>query len=370
MTDFNPIQIITRIANNVISNQSVQNGNANGAQGAMNSGVNSFAQNFQPQTAQNNMPMFFKSTPLTLSVASELKLTTIEIEQKANYAKDLLNLPRDFTELINQITSNSTQTSALNQQMLENLTKLFHNGKVDLSLLSTLLNSTSKEAMQKLMMTIANLAKYGANDVSGLKELMNLFSANTALVSDNQALKNLLLLYLPWLPLSQRTENDLDFTIDIFDKIQGPDPDVEEPLESVKILIQTNNFANVIAVLDMTPLGQIDIDVTAGKDFPHKRVMELINEESSLNNVKSNVSIGTSKKAEEKGENNAETGESLTPLYSPNNVKITSSSSISPKLMLMAQSLIKIIIQVDYETSIIKKNDEDVSEAEQKNAEN
>ena len=115
------------------------------------------------------MPMFFKSTPLTLSVASELKLTTIEIEQKANYAKDLLNC-REIYGAYNQITSNSTQTSALNQQMLENLTKLFHNGKVDLSLLSTLLNSTSKEAMQKLMMTIANLAKYGANDVSGLKE--------------------------------------------------------------------------------------------------------------------------------------------------------------------------------------------------------
>lgn len=355
MTDFNPIQIITRIANKVILGQSFQNGNTSGAQSALNSGVNSFGQNFQSQMAQNNAPMFFKSTPLTLSVVSELKLTTIEIEQKANYAKDLLNLPRDFTELINQITSNSTQASALNQQMLENLAKLFRNGKVDLSLLSILLNSTSKEAMQKLMMTIANLAKHGANDISGLKELMNLFSANTALVSDNQALKNLLLLYLPWLPLSQRNENDLDFTIDIFDKIQGPDPDSEEPLESVKILIQTNNFGNVIAVLDMTPLGQIDIDVTAGKDFPHKRVMELINEEASLNNVKSNVMVGTSKKAKE--------AETEVFSFPSGNVKITSSSSISPKLMLMTQGLIKIIIQVDYETSIIKKNDEDVDEA-------
>ena len=118
----------------------------------------------------------------------------IEIEQKANYAKDLLNLPRDFSELINQITSNSTQTSIINQQMLSELSKLFNNGKIDLSLLSILLKDTSKDAMQMLMMTIANIAKYGANDVSGLKELMNLFSANTAIVSDSQALKNLLLL--------------------------------------------------------------------------------------------------------------------------------------------------------------------------------
>ncbi len=104
----------------------------------------------------------------------------------------------------------------------------------------------------------------------------------------------------------------------------------------------------------MSPLGQIDIDVTAGKDFPHKRVMELILEESSLNNVKSNVSIGTSKKAEEN--ENTEGILAAAPGYSSGNVKITSSSTISPKLMLMAQSLIKIIIQVDYEKSIIKED--------------
>lgn len=349
MAGFNPLQIITRIANNVVLGANIQNNNANNAQNTLNSGLNTgfgnFAQNMQPQN-ENNAPSFFKSTPLTLSLTSELKLTTIEVEQKANYVKDLLNLPKDFKELINQIVSQTTQSNNISQQMANELNQLLFGDKVNLSMLAELLKQNSKEAVQKLMMTIANVAKYGANDVSNLKELMNLFTSSTAFATETQALKTLMLLYLPWLPLSARNENNLDFTIDIFDKIDGPDPDTLESDESVKILMQTINFANVIATLTMNPLGQVDIDVVAGDDFPHKRVMQLIEEESSLNNVKSNISSGVSKKAD------ANVSE-----YS-SNVKITASGFVSPKLMLMAQSLIKIIINVDYEKSVIKNNAE------------
>ena len=50
--------------------------------------------------------------------------------------------------------------------------------------------------------------------------------------------------------------------------------------------------------------------------------------------------------------------------YSSNNVKITSSGTISPKLMLMTQCLIKIIIQVDYEKSVINKEDKSGNKGE------
>lgn len=353
MTGFNPLQIITRIANTVVAGAAVQNGNSQGAQNAQNSslgtGFSSVAQNLQSQSG-NNTPLFFKSTPMPLSLASEMKLTTIEIEQKANYAKDLLNIPRDFTELINQITSSGVNSSnALNQQLANKLSELLQNGKIDLSSLSALLEGNSKDAIQKLMMTIANVAKYGANDVSALKELMNLFASSTAFASDSQALKTLMLLYLPWLPLSSRHEDNLDFTIDIFDKIEGPDPESEEAAETVKVLIETKNFSNVTATLEMNPLGQIDVDIVAGNDFPHKQVMELIKEEAMMNNVKLNISSGENK--------NADLNKLKEKEYSKN-VKIAASGSISPKLMLMAHGLIKIIINVDYEKTIIKNDDE------------
>ncbi len=357
MSDFNPLQMITKIATNIVAGRAIQNNVANGANNTQNTLLNNTLSNFtQNFNSENNGSInYFQSKPLILSEESGLKLTTIEIEKKADYVKDLLNLPKDFTELISQITTGAAPNSpALNPKILNQLMALLADGKIDLSRLSEYLGENSKAAMQKLMMTIANISKYGANDVSNLKELMGLFSINSNITSETQALKTLLLLYLPWLPLAARTENDLDFTIDIFDKIQGPDPDAQEAVESVKILIQTENFANVIVNLDMNPIGQIDIDVTAGDNFPHKRVMELIKEESSINGVKSNVSSSVSKKTEE----------ALKIDYSSNNVKITSSGTISPKLMLMTQCLIKIIIQVDYEKSVINKEDKSGNKGE------
>lgn len=352
MTGFNPLHIITRITNSVVSSVAIQNSTAQsaGQNQGLNSNFNNLAQNLQ-STSQNNAPMFFKSAPLTLSLVSEQKLTTMEINEKANYAKDLLNLPKDFSELINQITSgaqNPSSANILNQQMAQELQKLLQNGKIDLTALSNLLNDNSKAAMQKLMMTIANVAKYGANDVSTLKELMNLFATSSAIASESQALKTLMLLYLPWLPLSDRADNNLDFTIDIFDKIDGPDPDNEETEETVRILIQTNNFSNVTVLLTMNALNQVDVDISAPENFPHKKVIEHIKEEAMQNNIKSNVSSGASKNLSEvkmKGE---------TEIQHSSNVKISAAGSISPKLMLMAQALIKIIIQVDYEKTIIK----------------
>lgn len=348
MSEFNPLHMITRIATNIAAGSAIQNNVANSAQNALNSTFNTFNNNFQNNSSENNnTPLVFKSVPLALSLASELKLTTIEIEKKADYVKDLLNLPRDFSELINQISTGSSSSSAMNSKLADILPMvLMRDGRVDLSKLSEFLSENSKSAMQKLMMTIANVAKYGANDVSNLKELMGLFSVNSNISSDTQALKTLLLLYLPWLPLSVRSENDLDFTIDIFDKIQGPDPESEENTENVKILIQTENFSNVIVMLEVNSLGRIDIDISAGSDFPHKRAMEIIKEESSINNVKSNISSSVAKKTDEDVRK-----------VSFDNVKIMSSGAISPKLMLMTQVLIKIIIQLDYEQTIIKKED-------------
>lgn len=345
MSDFNPLQIITKIASNVISSRSIQTNAEPSAGSALNSTLSNLSQNFNSQFENSSTPAYFQPKPFIMSEESELKLTTIEVEKKADYVKDLLNLPKDFEELINQISTGTASSPVLSAKLANVMYFLTAGGKIDLSKLSEFLGENSKEAMQKLMMTIANISKYGANDVSNLKELMGLFSANVNITSDVQALKTLLLLYLPWLPLASRNENNLDFTIDIFDKIQGPDPDAQENIETVKILIQTENYGNVIVTLEMNPLGQVDIDVAANKDFPHKRVMELIKEEASINGVKSNVSSSFSKSADKKDAID----------YPSNNVKITASGAISPKLVLMSQCLIKIIIQLDYEKSIIKK---------------
>ena len=348
-SSFNPLQIITKIANNAIRNNNLKN-----SQGAVNTGFGSGlagvvqdlkTQNMFSVLDKTSTPAMFKPAPFILNLASEQRLTTIEVDKKASYVKDLLGIPREFKELLDELVSPKNNNAQMAN--IENAASMvFKNSKIDLSMLSMLLGENSKAAMQKLMMAIANAAKCGANDVSGLKELLGLFSTNSAMMSENQVLKTVMLLYLPWLPLSARNEDNLDFTIDIFDKIQGPDPDSEESTETVTILIQTKNFSNVTASLEINPLVQVDVDVAAEKDFPHKRVIELIKEAASLNNVTSNVSANISKIAAKKD------------FDYKNNVKIMAKGAISPKLMLMAHSLIQIIIELDFEKTVINKQND------------
>lgn len=352
MAGFNPLLIISKITSSVVSTVNIQNNHSSSARGAMNTGNNfnnTFA-GFNSKEQSSNSGIYFKPAPLILTPNEGLKLTTIEVDKKAQYIRNLLNLPENFEDFTDDLI-NSTVLKNLQNTPVQNgdLGRLLQNGRLDILSLSMFLKENSKEAIQKLLMLISNVSKFGANDVSSLKEIMALLNSQTAFsAGENQALKTLILLYLPWLPLSQRYEDNLDFTIDIFDKIQGPDPDTEESVEEVKILIETKNFSNVTVILNMSPIGRIDVDVMADKKFPHKKVMELIKESTIRSNIKANISSGAFKKAD--SDKKVE--------YSSNNVKITSSGAISPKMMLMAQSLIKIVIEVDYQESIIKKNHE------------
>lgn len=349
MAGFNPLLIISQITSSVVSTVNIQNNASSSAQytGSLGNGFSNFA-GFQPPEHSSGEQLYFKPAPLILTPGEGLKLTTIEVDKKAQYIRNLLNLPENFEDFTDELTYSTAFKNFQNQVASEGaIQRLFQNGKIDILGLSILLKANSKEAAQKLLMLISDVSRYGAKDISGLKEIMALLNSQTAFAaSDNQALKTLILLYLPWLPLSQRSEDNLDFTIDIFDKIEGPDPNSEESVEEVKILIETKNFSNVTVVLNMNPMGQIDIDVMADKNFPHKKVMELIKEATISNSIKTNISAGAFKKAGKKEEYE----------YSSDNVKITSSGAISPKMMIMAQSLIKIIIEVDYNETIIKRN--------------
>ena len=345
MGSFNPINLIVNTigimatknvqnnpqgqgANNLAQNAGVNNG-ANPAQ------INSTQSSFSPLNYSNNLQNQANLTPLTS--ANQIMISTVEVEQRANYIKDLLNLPRDFQTLISQIEGNIDP----NAKALKDLSKLLVNGKINLTALTSLLGENSKDAVQKLMMTIMTVSKMGSNNVSQLKELMGLFSSANPTVDSAQTVKNLIMLYLPWLPLSIRNDLNLDFDIDIFDKIQGPDPNEEESQETIKIMIQTANYGNIMATLELAQNEEVDVLIIANSDFPEKEVMEEFKKENKKGNLRTNVAI-------EKNANE----------IIPNieqNVQITSSNYVSPKLVLAAHSLIKIIIDVDNSQFIINE---------------
>lgn len=344
MNGFNPINFIVNTfainAQNLIKNsqtgQSANNLTANSSN--FNSNVNQALSqnsltsiNYSASTQQNQ-------SSLILSNTNQLVISTVEVEQRANYIKDLLNLPRDFQSFINQIQNMNTETA-------KSFAKILTDGKINLSALTELLAGNSKEAVQKLMMTIMTVSKMGSNNVSGLKELMAMFSVSANSSDSTQTVKNLLMLYLPWLPLSIRNEMNLDFDIDIFDKIQGADPNEEENIETIKIMIETANYGNVLAELEMAPNFEVDVYITAIESFPESEVLKRFNEENKKNSISSNTKIEKTKDPENSQE-------------FKQNVKITSSNFVSPKLVQSAHSLIKIIIEVDYSNFIINEEEE------------
>lgn len=353
MGSFNPINLIINTIgitaagnaqnqNNGANNNSALAANSSNSPGGANQTTNTgnSPSSFGPinySSAQNNA----YTGQTGLSAVNQTIISTVEIEQRANYIKDLLNLPRDFEALINQIQGGTNP----NIQALKDLSKLLQNGKINLTALSSLLSDNSKEAIQKLMMTIMTVSKMGSNNVNQLKELIGMFSTANASVDSAQTVKNILMLYLPWLPLSVRNSMNLDFDIDIFDKIQGADPNETDGGETIKIMIQTANFGNIMADLELALNNEVNVYITASENFPEKEVFEKFNKENKKTNIRTNVTIEKNKdsnKLENMGQN----------------VQIASSDYVSPKLILAAHSLIKTIIDIDSQEFIINEETE------------
>ena len=349
MGSFNPINLIVNTIGIIATNKAqnnmqgqntnnlVQNSNTNQITNQTN--INNTQQSSFKPLNYNNLAQ--NQTGFnSLSNVNQLMISTVEVEQRANYIKDLLNLPRDFQTMINMIEGNLNP----NTKAFQDLSKLLVNGKINLTALTSLLGENSKEAVQKLMMTIMTVSKMGSNDVGQLKELMALFSGANASIESAQTVKNLIMLYLPWLPLSVRSDMNLDFDIDIFEKIQGPDPNEEESGETIKIMIETANYGNIMATLELTQNQEVDVLIIANSDFPEDKVLEEFKKENKKDNLRTNVSI-------EKTENEID-------LKTKQNVQITSTNYVSPKLVLSAHSLIKIIIDVDNDKFIINEDNE------------
>ncbi len=335
MGGFNPINLIINTMNiSSIYQTQIQGGRVNN---------NALQSSFQKSAPVPNQPPSSSAVNVNyegLSALNQTLISTVEIEQRANYVKNLLNLPEDFSELIKLIQGEFNPDA----QALKDLSKLLYKDKINLTMLTSILSKNSKEAVQKLMTTIMSVSKMGSNDLTQLKELMGLLSSANAPADSAQTVKNLLMLYLPWLPLTIRNELNLDFDIDIFDKIKGADKE-NENAETIKIMIETANFGNVLASLEMAPNNEVDVFINANETFPEKKVLSLFKKENKTHNLRTNISVEKNKKT---GLNEA----------AKQNIQITSSNYVSGKLVLAAHSLIKIIIEVDSEDFIINEENE------------
>lgn len=315
MNNFNPSGYLTRLVRNIINNQIITQRSVNLSESFANSVMNSKTTNEQAKT-----------------LPAELKMTPMEVEQNAKYARELLNLPNDLAQVISQITTNKTMTNAQGTQLL----LLLANGKIDLNQLATLLGENTKVAMQKLIQTISQAARMGVDDTKQLRDLVNTFGyISTTTTDTSSALKNFILAYLPWLPLNAAGEKR-DFDIDVFDKnAQGS----EDGVQSIVILIETVNFSNIKATLEMSQDNKVETMLNCPEEFPQKLVFSILKKEAESLNIHSGLIIETAKKKIQKDE------------VKKARAQISASSCVSPQLLQMAHALIKVIFKIDKDFS-------------------
>ena len=228
---------------------------------------NMFINRSVPQQTQQSAEVFAKSVqqpqpaqvmPNQVATASttEMQMNALQSMDRAVYAKEVMQLPRNLNELIfmlqkgiNQAQFNrmfaqniAAQRNSLSQQQaqilaqlqgltsptqiqtivqgqmasqlqasIKNLT-LSPTGMINLAQISEMLQVNGKEALTKLITVMTQASKQGISDLSQIKEMAKLVNASVATAAQNnpaQTLKVLMLLYLPWLPLDEGVGFDL-----------------------------------------------------------------------------------------------------------------------------------------------------------------
>ncbi len=332
-----------------------------------------------PKPAVSHSPAPQSSIPSSQAPSSAMPAGSVHIGSldggdRSLYIKDLMKLPRNMNELmfmlqknLNQMQFNRmfeqqiaarknllSQTQAqilaqlqgletaeiqnalkgqMNNQLLSSLKNLQISASqmINIADISLLIQTNGKDALTKLILAMANAAKQGVTDLTQLKETAKLINASVALAStDNpaQTLKTLMLLYLPWLPLHEGA----DFNLEVEASSAG-----SESNSVLIVTITTVHYGVVCATLILETSNAVHINIECADTFPKDELLLRIESEQKHYSMQSVISFETKKVLE-----NVQASETT-------NAKINMShtNEISPYLLLAAHSLIRHTIDLD-----------------------
>ncbi|MBE7705835.1 MAG: hypothetical protein E7Z91_01130 [Cyanobacteria bacterium SIG30] len=307
MNNFN----IFSIAGKIIQNALFQN---EGIKAQQNK---AFEQNINQQTNNFNLT---QTNQLLTNYLAELKVKNMEFAQTNAYMKDILNIPQDFKNLVSQLA-----TLTQNQQNTQN-------NSINLLILQNLLIDNQKEASQKIFQQMADMARKNI-DTSQMKELMAIVLGNNPTSQQTDIIKNILLLYIPFLPITTKAEN-LDWEIKE-KKEEGKNNNKEEVVE---ILISTINYQNIKISLYCNGASHVDVIINSINDFPKETLSRFIKMFAKENNFTVKIAFEDIKQTE-----NTNLKQS---------VKIMSGLVLNSCVMLILQSTINFVLNMD-----LKKED-------------
>ena len=333
MNQFNLGNFLNKFANQAFQNQSQNKNNLQANETPNSNAAFLNSQNdLNPAMAQRAMMATNFAGSQNLAILNSLRMNSIANIQRSIYLKDLMNLPKELKEVLVLIQNSATETTASMVKVQDLKTLLSTN--INISTLAEILQKGGKEAMNKLVFALAEASKQGINDTSQLKDAMKLINASVSVAGNenpSQVLKNFMLLYLPWLPLQEGVDFELE--IETFEGAGG------EEETSLTITISTKNYNVVKILIFLKELNSFDIFVTCVEKFPKDELLKRIKEENKLHSIQSEMTF-EQKEIKQQGE--------TTPQAKINMSQVT---QVNPFLLLVANALIRHTIDLDNQAS-------------------
>lgn len=312
MSNINWGQFLNNFANNF--NRVAQSNVPNAQQPVLNT-----PQTSQPYIAQPYLPQTANQLAQTAA-----ELTLLNQQQSTNMLKDLLQFPKNFEQLLTQLQTNPEMVNQKTALILLAST-------MDLSKLSNLLKTNSKEAMSNLYQMLAQYSKVGIDlkdeQLGQLTKLISFVAASSA--SDVQSLKATMLMYLPWLPLTDPNSFKLEIANNGADNVKDSD-------DYISILIATEHYGNLQADVFKTNEDGIKIQLISSETFPQKDFILLMKEESKKYNININLDMAQKEVFNKKKNEKSQV-----------QVSMNTSPGVNPFLLLISNSVIKNVHEID-----------------------
>lgn len=252
---------------------------------------------------------------------NSLKINSINRSQNVNYLKEVMNLPREMKDVLVLLQNNTKNVQTQSGLILAN---------INIKDLTDLIQKSGKDALKQIITTMSQSSVKGWTDISQIQDAMNYINASVS-VQDAQtvALKNFMLLYLPWLPLHEGVDFELEFKYS-----EGGD---EEDENILNISIVTKNFGQIKILIILKSICSFEIFIQCSISFPKQKLMKMVEVDEKKHSMKSN-------KVFENIENKISKLNTQQAQITLANVK-----EISPFLLLIANSVIKNTLIIDNE---------------------
>lgn len=259
---------------------------------------------------------------IEMSIIKQIQnLNQLDNQQRLLFLKELLNLPNEWKDLL--LLEFLTPQATVSKETKELLGRL-----LDLNVVQNSLNKASNETLNKLLSLMQPQAALSSSEMQKMVEILQKFLPSNETRTQDM-LKDLILMYLPYLPLKE------DFKLLLSDRNQNPQESEDEGA-SVIIILTTKNMGTFKIEIYLEN-SQPKIKIDNNSDKINRRFLSRLKDLKKKFEITDGISIIKNKNLQSSGEQFQ-------------NIR-SSSTKIHPKILLIAYEIIKTILEVDSKIS-------------------